>query len=175
MELKPEKNKILIGELFKGKPEKALTIHVSSAFRKSLSKPKYREKKVGKEILGAYVFGKEFKSGYSLLSRNYDAEIGQTVLMDVTGSSSYDDLFSEESSAIWAEIYMNGVKNYKDILWDDPQLLKVAQKFISKKILFVGNHLRSRSRVLVLVHLNKKKSIDSLIINYGYYDYLLET
>jgi hypothetical protein len=169
--IKDQKNTILIGEFYKGKNSKLLKLPVDDEFKKKLTKAKHKVSNQNGIISSAYVFGKEYQTGYLLISKSYRSEIGQTVLADITNMPNKEikDLYSKQTMSKWAAIYLSGIKKQEDIQWDNKSLLKITKKVISANIYFICNHINSSSSVLFYIHLDDKQSIDSLIIDYGYF------
>jgi hypothetical protein len=173
-------------------PIGGVKIPVTSTFLKVLKgKPKYYLRPSAKNA-NAYIFGPMFSSGYHFMGYHGN-DSAQTGILDLTGLTAKDlkelpkkltrrringvyynadyhnpkSYPNEELNRIfnhykWLEIYADG-KKYKP--WQDRSLLKVVQKQISPRILFVGGTRGGDVGANIYVHLNDKKEVDGLIID----------
>ncbi len=144
----------------------SITIKITEEFLKVLKKkPSFHSSK----LHNAYVFGKLYPLGSYKFIGEFGNDVGQCGIVDTTCmiKEEVHNIENYDDEKIFRIMKANGAKykNVYNIEWDDPLFLKIMQKEVSPKILFIGQTFGGDVGGNIYVHYNDKKQVDSLIID----------
>lgn len=150
---------VRVGEVYTGSFMKSFVeLKLSPAFFKTVTRrPKIMRNKKG----NAYVFGPLFQRlTYKFAGHHYN-DGAQTGIVLMDKNVNLRDITNE---AMWDRVIDMTTQ------WEDPRVLRMVRKDISKNVVFLGETDGGDGGADVFIHRNSKTNkIDSIIIDNGYF------